>query len=79
MHTDGAVNVPLENIISNGEHYKGMARMDGKNTIYLICTDASKADAAADLLWNYGFKDVRIVAGGLKSWIALGYSLVRNP
>ena len=70
-HIAGSTNVPLERI----EDSSFPVELNSTEVLYLICTDATKADLAAAALRRRGVNDVLVVAGGLKSWRALGYEI----
>jgi rhodanese-related sulfurtransferase len=68
------MNIPLSCIADDSTKIN----LDPLTITYLICNDASKADVAADALRRRGYKDIFVLAGGLKSWSALGFDLEKR-
>lgn len=73
-HVAGSINVPLETV----NHSFQITDMSPQSLVILICADARKADVAADALRERGFSNTAVLAGGLKSWIAFGYPLLKT-
>ena len=71
-HVKGSINIPLPEILQEPTP-KAIER--SQRVCCLICKDATKADSAALILRQRGFSNVQVLAGGLKSWIALGFQL----
>lgn len=70
-HIAGSISKPLPDI----EDTTCELQIESNQAVYLICQDASKADLAAAALRRRGIPDIYVVAGGLKSWVALGNDL----
>lgn len=71
-HVKGSINIPLPEILEE----PGPAAIERSQRVCcLICKDATKADTAASILRNRGYANIKVLAGGLKSWAALGFPL----
>lgn len=70
-HIAGAVNMPLDKLKVE-EFLKGTSQKQ----LVLICATGKLAYQAADMFFESGFHDFKVVAGGLLSWKVLGFPLV---
>lgn len=50
---------------------------DAQKPVYILCRSDARSRKAAFLLEGRGFVDVRVIEGGVESWKAAGYPLVR--
>jgi rhodanese-related sulfurtransferase len=46
--------------------------IDRERPVYLLCRSGNRAAQAAERLAGWGFKDVRVIRGGLQAWSAEG-------
>lgn len=62
----GATLVPLSGL----DQSLGLIHRD--RTVYLMCRSGKRAAQAAERLTRQGFKDLRVIDGGLQGWVAAG-------
>ncbi len=67
-HVPGAINIPLqkldEKIKDLGDQLEGMK----EETVYVVCRTDNRASISARTLVKAGFKDVRVMVGGMIRW-----------
>lgn len=66
-HIPGVLSVPLSSL---GPASFGALKMD--ETVYLVCRSGMRACKAAEQMEQMGFKDLRVLEGGLKAWMDAG-------
>jgi glyoxylase-like metal-dependent hydrolase (beta-lactamase superfamily II)/3-mercaptopyruvate sulfurtransferase SseA len=66
-HVPGAVAAPLDRLDVKG--------LDPSRPTAVICAGGYRSSAAASLLEQRGFKDVRNVLGGTAAWVKAGYEV----
>jgi len=66
-HVPGAVHVPLDRL------EREATRLDPTRPTAVICAGGYRSSAAASLLEQRGFRDLRNVVGGTSAWVAAGY------
>lgn len=69
-HIDGAVNIPLHGILTQG---CGAART---TPILCVCAGGVRSASAALLLRDAGYTQVYELAGGYTAWVAAGLPVV---
>ncbi|MCX6673488.1 MAG: rhodanese-like domain-containing protein [Methanothrix sp.] len=69
-HISGAINIPLENLISQ----MGMIPAGQKVAVY--CATDTNAAFAVQTLRVYGSRDAYVLSGGIVAWQAAGMSVV---
>lgn len=57
---------------------KTVPELDRSKTTYLLCRSGNRACQAADKLEKIGFKDLRVIEGGLSAWSAAGKPVARG-
>jgi rhodanese-related sulfurtransferase len=69
-HIDGAINVPFAEVNA----YTGSK----KKTLVLYCggTDCALSGKAAKILADKGYRDVRVLTGGLPAWESKGFTVI---
>lgn len=69
-HIDGAVNVPFSSVTAYD--------LSKKKTLVLYCggVDCSLSNKAAKILTDRGYKDVRVLTGGLPAWERKGFPVI---
>ena len=71
-HIAGAYNVPLDQLHEHSNEVRHASRQ-----VVLICQSGGRAAQAELLLRSKGMENVRVLDGGMKSWIALGFGVRR--
>ena len=66
-HVPGALAAPLDRLDLKG--------LDPSRPTAVICAGGYRSSAAASLLEQRGFKDVRNVLGGTAAWVKAGYEV----
>ena len=70
-HLPGARSIPLDDL-------RARAREIPRGLIVLYCDcSAAEMENAYNLLWNFGWDDVRALTDGLGGWRGQGYPVVR--
>ena len=69
---DGAMLAPLSALDES------LGAVDPGRPVYLLCRSGQRASRAAERLTARGFKDVRVVDGGLQAWAAAGLPVERG-
>ncbi len=69
-------NVPIEML--NPKDFIKRYELDGKKTLYTICTTGRKAAIAAQMFINSGFKNVVVVKGGVTQAAIDGLPVLRT-
>lgn len=72
-HIAGSISLPLENL-----DVTEFLKEHGERALVLISSSGREAYVAAERFYNFGFFDLRIVAGGLLAWKVLGFPLVKK-
>ncbi|MFA7001876.1 MAG: rhodanese-like domain-containing protein [Candidatus Omnitrophota bacterium] len=72
-HIEGTLSMPLSKLGA-----ETIATLDKAKPVYLICLGGIRACKAAEQLGRLGYSDLRILEGGLKSWLAAGKSVIRG-
>ena len=65
-HAVGAINIPLDKLD------REVDRLDPALPTYVICQSGYRSSAAASLLENAGFGNIKNVTGGTKAWLDAG-------
>jgi rhodanese-related sulfurtransferase len=73
-HIPGSYHVPLDAL---GEH-RDELRRHVTQPVVLICQSGNRASQAGDHLAEAGMANVRVLAGGLGAWLAVGGDVNRN-
>ena len=71
-HIPGAVNLPW------AMHIKGPVNLPRNKLLILYCACAHEAtaeDVATQLIHQFGYKDLKLLAGGWLRWVELGYPI----
>lgn len=68
----GAVLAPLSADVS------AAGLLDPQKPVYVLCRSGARSTKAAAMLEARGFADVRVVEGGMDSWTAAGYPILRK-
>ncbi len=55
-----------------------VAALDRSKTTYMLCRSGNRACQAADKLEKFGFKDVRVIEGGLGAWASAGKPVIKG-
>jgi rhodanese-related sulfurtransferase len=71
-HVAGATLVPLSDFDQN------LSQIDRERPVYLMCRSGKRAVQAAERLANLGFKELRVIDGGMQAWAARGYPIERG-
>lgn len=58
-----AINIPLDEI------HEVAAELDKSKTYFVVCLGGRRAENAATILKNGGFRNVRVLTGGMKAWV----------
>ncbi|MCW9033844.1 MAG: rhodanese-like domain-containing protein [Rhodospirillales bacterium] len=73
-HVPGSINIPIQQIEAKlkelGDKLEGMK----EETLYVVCRTDTRASMAARTFVKAGFKDVRIMVGGMVRWKRDGLS-----
>jgi rhodanese-related sulfurtransferase len=72
-HIDGTVHIPLSKIAAAAKN-----NLDRSKRIYLVCRSGGRAAKAAEQLESLGYKELRVVEGGIQAWIRDGKTVVRG-
>ena len=67
-HIKGAINLPLGELGSRLETLKDQLEPYKDEPVYAICRTDNRSAIAAGTLKKAGFKDVRVVTGGMNRW-----------
>jgi rhodanese-related sulfurtransferase len=68
----GAILAPLSALD------EGLGALDPARPVYLVCQSGARAARAAERLAARGFKDVRVIEGGMRGWAAAGLPVERG-
>lgn len=68
----GATLAPLSAFEQNLEH------IERARPIYLLCRSGKRAQQAAERLAQRGYKDLRVIEGGLQAWVEGGHPVERG-
>lgn len=71
-HITGAYNVPLAQLDEHAPEIRGAS-----GPVILVCQSGQRAQQAETLLRAAGMSQVRVLAGGMREWIAAGYQVRR--
>ena len=72
-HISGSYHVPLDTL---GEHCADICRADA--SVVVVCQSGARAAQAAEKLASSGMDNVRVLDGGISSWVAIGAPVVRG-
>jgi rhodanese-related sulfurtransferase len=72
MHIPGSYNVPLDTL---GEHGRELASLD--HPVVLVCQSGARASQAHDQLTAAGKPNLRVLEGGMGSWLTAGGEVIR--
>jgi rhodanese-related sulfurtransferase len=67
-HVPGAMNIPVQDLESKLLSLKEQLEPMKGETIYAVCRTDTRAGMAAKTLKKLGFKDVRVMQGGMIRW-----------
>ncbi len=70
-HVPGAVNWPLQQI------EQWWARVPKDRVVYVYCNTQNRSRVAVQYLIAKGYRDLRLVTGGIQAWYARGFGLAR--
>jgi rhodanese-related sulfurtransferase len=70
-HVPGAVNWPLQQI----ESWWGKVPRD--RVVFVKCNTQNRSRLAAQFLLSKGYRDLRLVNGGIQAWTARGFRVAR--
>lgn len=70
---DAARSLPL-----SGLKPESVAGLSKDETLYVLCRSGSRACQAAEAFEKSGYRDVRVLEGGLKAWADAGLSLTKG-
>ena len=73
VHIPGSFNVPLDLL---AEHVEQVAELD--RPVVLVCQSGSRAATAQDKLERAGKSNLRVLDGGIGSWMTSGGDVVRG-
>jgi len=65
----GATLVPLSQFEQHAD------QIDRARPVYVMCRSGKRAAQAAERLAQKGFRDLRVIDGGLQAWSAAGYAV----
>lgn len=68
----GATLAPLSALDAN------LGTVDRERPVYLLCRSGQRAAQAAARMAARGFKDLRVIEGGLQGWAAAGFEVERG-
>jgi rhodanese-related sulfurtransferase len=71
-HIDNSAWIPLEDLSSLTE------TLPNDRLIIVVCRTGVRSAEGRDILRQAGFKEVTSLAGGIQSWIELGYPITRG-
>lgn len=74
VHIPGSYNVPLDTL---AEHAREFASVEGP--IVLVCQSGARATTAQDKLNAAGCGELRVLDGGIGSWLVAEGDVVRGP
>ena len=57
---------------------ESLGAVDPERPVYLLCRSGKRAEQAAERLAARGFKDLRVIGGGLEGWAAAGLEVERR-
>ncbi len=72
-HIPGSYHVPLDTL---AEHCPDICRADVD--VVVVCQSGARAAQAADKLASSGLDNVRVLSGGISSWMSIGAPVVRG-
>ncbi len=72
-HISGSYHVPLDTL---SEHCPDICRADA--SVVVICQSGARASQAAEKLASSGLDGVRVLDGGISSWMNIGAPVVRG-
>lgn len=72
-HISGSYHVPLDTL---GEHCADICRADA--SVVVVCQSGARAAQAAEKLASSGLDTVRVLDGGIASWMSIGAPVVRG-
>lgn len=72
-HISGSYHVPLDTL---SEHCADICRADA--SVVVVCQSGARAAQAADKLASSGLDNVRVLDGGISSWMSIGAPVVRG-
>ncbi len=67
-HIKGAINLPLGDLGSRLQSLKEQLEPYKQEPVYVVCRTDNRSAIAAGTLKKSGFKDVRVVTGGMIRW-----------
>ena len=76
-HVPGALNIAVQDLESRLAVLKAQLAPMRNETIYAICRTDTRAGMAARTLKKAGFKDVRVMQGGMIRWKREGHPIER--
>lgn len=67
------------NNVDSGHAYQMPGKLSDENReIWVFCRTQHRASYFASMLYNYGYRNVRLVKGGIVAWAEKGYPLVNQ-
>jgi rhodanese-related sulfurtransferase len=72
-HIPGATLIPL------GELESRLRELPNDQEIVVVCRSGNRSATGRDILTKAGFGNTTSMAGGMNSWISLGYDVVNGP
>ena len=76
-HIPGALNLPVDQAKGRIEEMKDQLAGYRDTPVYVACRTTNRSPHAARWLRQAGLKNVRVVNGGTKKWVDLGYPTER--
>ena len=70
IHIPGASNLPITYLM------KGIEGVAKESSVYLVCRSGRRSLRAADMMKTLGYKNVKVLGGGMLGWEAVGYKIV---
>ncbi|WP_028863843.1 rhodanese-like domain-containing protein [Psychromonas aquimarina] len=74
-HIQGAVNIPYDQLLNQMQKIKDYKEQE----IVIYCRSGRRAQVAADILKNKGFKHLSDLDGHMLLWQELNYPLISTP
>ncbi|HOP62122.1 MAG TPA: rhodanese-like domain-containing protein [Spirochaetota bacterium] len=68
-HIKGAVNIEYH----NATFVRDIKKLDKDSPVVIYCGVGIKSDAAADIMKQQGFRNVKILKDGYSSWLSMGF------
>jgi rhodanese-related sulfurtransferase len=79
-HIEGSVHAPrgLLEFFADPSSPRHKKQLDPRRRVIMVCASGARASLAGLTLKAMGYRDVAVLAGGLKSWMAAGLPICES-